>query len=73
MMWTIRCAEAQVPFAVSEKLKGANQAWLDFSFEFTVPENCPAQYVKLILDARSPSQKLVTGFMWQDDLQIVRQ
>jgi hypothetical protein len=73
MKWTIGCAEAHKPFATSEKLNGANDAWLDFGFEFTVPNGCPAQYLKLILDARSESQKLVSGFAWHDNLKIIRQ
>ena len=47
--------------------------WQDLEFSFTVPESdCPAQYVKLVFDARSASEKFISGNIWLDDFKIAR-
>jgi hypothetical protein len=54
-------------------LSGEIPQWRGFSLTFTVPpEGCRAQQIRLDLDARSASEKLVTGSMWFDDLALTR-
>lgn len=72
--WRIACAGASAPIGQSVTFKGSTSAWTDFEFSFTVPnENCPAQYVRLVFDARSESERFITGSIWYDDLQITRE
>jgi hypothetical protein len=53
---------------------GTTPAWTEFSTRFTIPPTgCRAQRVQLRLDARSVSEQLVTGAVWYDKLQIVRE
>ena len=47
-------------------------AWTKFEFAFSVPPSCRAQYVQLVLDARSESEKLLSGTAWYDELRITR-
>ncbi len=47
--------------------------WKNFAFTFEIPAaNCPAQYVRLDLDARSISERLVSGSIMFSNLQISR-
>ena len=53
---------------------GSTTQWKDLDFSFTVPvANCPAQYVKLVFDARSASEKFISGSISFDDFQITRE
>ena len=48
--------------------------WQDLEFSFAVPEaDCPAQYVKLVFDARSASERFISGNIWFDDFKIARE
>jgi hypothetical protein len=52
---------------------GIASPWKDFEFAFSVPKaDCRAQHVRLVLDARSPSEQFVSGSIWYDELRIVR-
>ena len=57
----------------SELLRGDFPQWREFSVTFTVPDTgCRAQQIGLHLDARSASEKMITGSMWFDDLSLTR-
>lgn len=72
--WRIACAGSKAAIGQSAPVKGSTPAWTEFEFSFTVPpENCPAQTVRLVFDARSASERFITGSIWYDDLQITRQ
>jgi hypothetical protein len=72
--WRIICAGASAPIGQSPTVKGSTPAWADFEFSFTVPDaNCPAQYVRLVFDARSESERFISGSIWYDELKIVRE
>jgi hypothetical protein len=73
--WRVTCAGgAKTSIGESPTVKGAAPAWTSFEFSFTVPEaDCPAQYVRLVFDARSASERFIAGSIWYDDLQIVRE
>jgi hypothetical protein len=52
---------------------GMMPSWRAIAFTFTVPaQRCPAQVVRLDLDARMASEQLVSGSMMFDELQISR-
>jgi hypothetical protein len=54
-------------------IMGMSSAWKPIEFSFAVPSSdCPAQYVRLDLDARMASEKFVSGEVWFDNLQISR-
>jgi hypothetical protein len=72
--WQVSCLDSpsSPPMAVGPMLTGARQ-WARFEFEIKVPNvACPAQEVRLYLDARSPSERVVSGHIWLDDLNIQR-
>jgi hypothetical protein len=75
LRWIITCAAGQSStIGQSQAVTGSTTSWSDFEFSFAVPnENCPAQYVSLSFDARSASEQFITGFIWYDDLKIVRE
>jgi hypothetical protein len=74
LRWQIACAPEPKPvIGESQTVNGTGSGWKDFDFSFTVPStDCPAQYVQLILDARSASEQFVSGSIEYDDLEIVR-
>jgi hypothetical protein len=71
MKWRVICANgATTTGGESEAISGAKD-WTPVAFTFTVPDkDCSAQYVRLDLDARMPSEQFVSGPMMFDDLQI---
>lgn len=73
MKWRISCANADTPIGESQPINGARKGWTNVAFPFTVPnKDCVAQNVRLDLDARSASERLVSGSILFDSLQISR-
>jgi len=74
LRWRITCAGATaIPIGESPMVVGIASPWKDFEFAFSVPKaDCRAQHVRLVLDARSPSEQFVSGSIWYDELRIVR-
>jgi hypothetical protein len=74
LRWRIACAgAAAIPIGESPMVVGTASPWKDFEFSFSVPKaDCRAQYVRLVLDARSASEQFVSGSIWYDELRIVR-
>ncbi len=75
LQWRIACAgKGSTQIGESLIAQGSGAAWQEFSFSFTVPEtDCAAQYVQLVFDARWASERFISGSIWYDDLQIVRE
>jgi len=72
--WQVSCLDnpSSPPMALGPMLTGASQ-WAPYEFQINVPKvACPAQEVKLYLDARSASERIVSGQIWLDDLNIRR-
>jgi hypothetical protein len=70
--WQVSCLDnsASPPIASGPMLTGAMK-WVPFEFTFKVPTTaCPAQEVRLSLDARSASERVVSGHIWLDHLNI---
>jgi hypothetical protein len=73
--WRVVCAnKEQTIIGRGIVTRGGSSGELqDLDFPMTVPQtNCPAQYVKLVFDARSASEKFIAGSIWFDDFKIVR-
>lgn len=74
LRWRITCeGNEDAIIGQSEAVKGSVPKWTDFEFPFTVPDDCGVQKVRLFFDARSASEQLISGSIWYDDLQIVRE
>jgi hypothetical protein len=73
LVWRIACTDApNILIGESAMAVGAIPKWKDIDFEFTVPAaDCRTQLVRLQLDARMPSEQLVTGSIWYDDVRIL--
>lgn len=72
LVWRVNCF-GKGPIAATDLLQGDSSEWRDFSLSVTIPpEGCRIQQIRLDLDARSASEKLVTGSMWFDDVKISR-
>ncbi|HMF05452.1 MAG TPA: hypothetical protein VKE72_00330 [Methylocella sp.] len=72
MQWDITCMDG-AGLGQSQMMLGSFPDWRAFEFSFVVPETgCPAQLVQLKLAARSPSEQLVSGAIWFDELSISR-
>lgn len=74
LVWRIACAGKRDFLGESEMMVGSAPTWRTFSFSFEVPQepSCRAQQVSLALDARSTSEKLVSGQVWYGELAIER-
>src|ERR1700730_638894 len=73
LQWSISCVGG-APIGESQMILGSSPVWRNFEFAFTVPETgCRAQLARLALPARSPSEQLVFGSIWFDELSISRQ
>jgi hypothetical protein len=75
LQWRITCSGKETTqIGESLTLQGSGAGWQDFSFSFTVPDtDCPAQLVQLVFDARWASEQFISGSVWLDDIQIVRE
>ena len=68
--WGVSCVDG-TSLGQSEMIAGSFPKWRAFEFAFVVPETgCSTQSVQLKLDARSPSEQLVSGAIWFDELAI---
>ena len=74
LRWRIRCLPpASRQLAETEMHLGLIPAWQEFRLSFVVPAtDCETQQIRLDLDARSTSERLVRGTMWYDDIVLKR-
>jgi len=74
LVWRLGCAGKQGSLlAQSPMIIGPAPTWRPFDVNFTVPEtDCRAQQIRLIHDARSASEKFISGVVRLADLRIVR-
>jgi hypothetical protein len=74
LQWRIACAgDKPADLGQSEAVSVTTPEWKDFEFSFTVPEkDCPAQYIRLVFDARSASERFISGTIRYADLRLVR-
>lgn len=73
LRWRISCI-GNAKISETPMHLGTIPAWQTFKVSFAVPdEDCEAQQLSLVLDARSSSERLVRGTIWYDDIAIQRQ
>lgn len=73
LKWRIVCADEANVLGESGMIIGRSAKWQNIEFNFTVPgAGCRAQYVRLDLDARMPSERLVSGSLLFDGLRLSR-
>ena len=74
LQWLVTCAGGRrAPIGESPMVLGSAPTWTDFEFSFAVPDaDCRAQKLRLVLAARSASERLVSGSIWYDELRISR-
>jgi hypothetical protein len=73
--WRVMCAsKEQNIIGRGLVYRGTTAQWQDLEFSFTVPgSGCPAQYLRLVFDARSASERFISGNIWFDDFKITRE
>jgi hypothetical protein len=71
LKWRIVCANGST-ISESRMIAGRAPTWKNIEFSFTVPADCPAEYLRLDLDARMSSEQFVSGRVWFDDLWLAR-
>ncbi len=72
LRWSVTCVSGGGPLGESEAL-ALGTAWTTFDLSFTVPkENCRAQWLRLVVEARSSSETMILGSILIDDLAIQR-
>jgi hypothetical protein len=71
--WRVSClGKQQAELGRSEAVRSSDPGWRTFEFSFIVPDqDCRAQTVNLVFDARSASERFISGSIWFDDLRIV--
>jgi len=75
LVWRLACAgKPGALLAQTPMILGPAPSWRPFEVSFTVPESdCRAQQLRLTHDARSASEKFISGTMWIADLRIARE
>lgn len=70
--WQLIClSTAAEKLATSEYFIDKTQ-WRRFDFSFEVPDTCPAQELRLLLDSADISRANLTGSLWFDDIAVTR-
>lgn len=74
LVWRLSCMDqTRKRLGQTEMHLNRKSEWTNTEFKFSVQGgDCAAQILELLLDARSASEQLVTGWVSYDDLQIKR-
>lgn len=71
LKWRIVCVDGTTTNGGESSMISGAKNWTTVAFTFTVPDkDCPAQYVRLDLDARMHSEHFISGSILFDDLEI---
>jgi tetratricopeptide (TPR) repeat protein len=68
--WEINCLGTSKALLMKSNGFIVKTPWKKFSQTFEVPENCPAQELKLLIDPVDAKRSNLTGSMWLDDIAI---
>jgi len=69
MRWALYCLGNKEPLTVTERFVGLDQ-WNRFRNQFSVPEGCPVQMLRLELAGRVALDYDVSGGIWFDDVAV---
>lgn len=69
LRWLVACERSGKPLGVSRHFLGS-QPWGGWSFDVQVPADCDTQWLALRLDARGPSESMISGIARFDALSI---
>ena len=70
LVWQISCAESRMVLAETNPVTGTTP-WTDLKVKFSVPSSdCKAQWLKLIIPARTASESEIEGEVWFQDFRI---
>jgi hypothetical protein len=75
LRWRLSCASGSHDvLAETDMLMGNTEQWRIFALEGDVPlrGNCVGQTLRLLHDARSPSEEFISGEVWFGSLRLVR-
>ena len=70
LRWVVDCAEKSGPRLAASTSKSGTSPWTEESLAFAVPSRCPAQWLRLELDARIAAETYGFGTAWFDDLRV---
>jgi hypothetical protein len=70
LVWQISCAESGLALAETNRVTGT-APWTDLKVKFSVPSaDCRAQWLKLILPARTASETEIEGDVWFQNFRV---
>lgn len=69
--WTLKCAEGSGGSILATPPAADTSPWQAQTASFSVPADCPAQWLVLELDARIAAETLAMGTAWFDDVKVV--
>jgi hypothetical protein len=73
MVWRVSCAEGEKAILAETELLAGTTPWRDFAVEFAVPPSgCRAQWLRLVLAARTALEQQVGGEVFYDNVRIER-
>lgn len=74
LRWRMYCdVPRPIPLAETPMQLGLQATWRELELEITIPEaDCAAQHLRLELDARSASERLVRGTVWYAGMTIAK-
>lgn len=72
MRWQVACYPSNQVIGQSDQLLGSPRQWREFDFTFTIPETgtCSTQRIRLVHDARTPSEQFASGEILFQSLDI---
>jgi hypothetical protein len=70
LVWQISCAESRMVLAETNRVMGT-APWTDLKVRFSVPAGCRAQWLKLIIPARTASETEIEGEVWFENFRVI--
>jgi len=73
LVWRVQCLGGPI-LGKSKQMVGDFSDWTGLSLNFIVPDTgkCEGQSITLVHDARTPSEEIISGEAWIDDLVLLR-
>jgi len=71
LRWTVTCASGPAGRVLATEPQAGTHPWHASDVSFDVPENCPAQWLALEIDARIAAETQARGTAWFDDVRVI--